>query len=79
MWSEQINKVSSHYWLRHVDKKLFHAYFIVRNGTHSVCGGAMPISNLESMDIPGDRSPCCNQCFSGLYGVDLRATVGAEK
>ena len=79
MWSEQINKVSSHFWLRHVQEKTFHAYLILKNGTHSVCGEAIPISCLDKMDIPGERSPCCHHCFSGLYGVDLRVTDGVEK
>lgn len=73
--SVEVKKVSSHYWLRNPGDKVFHSYLIAKSGAHSVCEGGRPLSSLRAMDIPGDRSVCCNDCFLGLYGVDLRAMV----
>lgn len=65
-----IGDVSTHHWLKHSEQKYFHAYLVRLRGTDSVCGESPPIAELNDMDIPGDRSPCCKKCFTGIYGFD---------
>ncbi len=68
----EIQKVLAHSWLRHQDDRLFHAYISPRSGAESLCGGVPPIHDMREMDIPGARSRCCGNCFTALYGIDLK-------
>jgi hypothetical protein len=79
MRSQKIKMVSSHYWLKHPGEKIFHAFLIAKSGAHSGCGGGLPISNLESMDIPGEHSGCCSECFFWLYGVNFSVAADVAR
>ena len=70
----QAEKLSSYQWLRHKTDRLFHAYPSGRSGAKSSCGGVQPIHDLREMDIPGQRSGCCGDCFTHLYGINLKDT-----
>ncbi len=63
---------SIHEWVRHYseDGYVFHVYLARTPGTPSVCGAHPVIDNIGEMDIPGDVSVCCLQCFAGLYGLN---------
>jgi hypothetical protein len=67
-----LNGVSIHEWVRHpeVNGSIFHAYLARVPGTPSVCGGHPVINQMSEMDIPGDVSICCVQCFAKLYRLD---------
>lgn len=73
----EIQKVATHHWLKSRNQVVFHAYLSSRIGEKSVCGESPAIGVLRDMDIPGDRSPCCLKCMSGLYGFELR--LGPEE
>ena len=68
-----ISSVSTHHWLKHAEENFFHAYLRRRRGSSSMCGQSM-VGEINAMDIAGDRSTCCNECFAKLYGIDLRST-----
>lgn len=57
-----------HYWLKHRIQKSFHAYTSVFDGAVSVCGDDLKIADVNEMDIPGNRSKLCNDCFRAIYG-----------
>ena len=63
-----LSSVLTHYWLKYRDIEYFHAYVDIKRGTAPVCKAYRPIGDLKEMDIPGDRSRCCNACISILYG-----------
>lgn len=68
--TSRLSAISTHHWLKHPTQSVFHAYLVRTLGSTSVCGKGNPIQNLSEMDIPGDRSTCCIDCYSKLYGVD---------
>lgn len=57
-----------HQWLKYQDTDQFHAYAELARGTVPVCKGYRPIGDLEQMDLPSDRSRCCNECSRALFG-----------
>ena len=63
-----VANVSSHVLLKHRSESCFHVYLHPRSGTRPLCQVGLAIDDLKSMDIPGDRSPCCNDCSRVLYG-----------
>lgn len=61
-------KIAHIHWVRHKGQAAFHAYASVRPGASSVCGRGEPFTSIREMDIPGDRSMCCQKCCVVLYG-----------
>ena len=60
----------THHWLMRRKDKVFHAYASGRLGQATVCGQGQPIGDLGEMEIPGDRSLCCTNCFLQLFGLN---------
>lgn len=74
-----VRKVLTHYWLLHPEAKRFHAYTSVLVGADSVCGTGHSIVGLKEMNIPGDGSICCINCFDQLYGVGMSVSPKGVK
>lgn len=67
LWKD-IERITSHHWVRHTEQSLFHAYLKIRPDFTSVCGEGKPFDNVRNLDIPGERSKCCIRCCEALYG-----------
>lgn len=67
-----LSGVSIHEWVRHpnIDGNVFHAYLARVPGTPSVCGEHPALDMMSEMDIPGNESICCLQCFAKLYSLN---------
>lgn len=68
MAAENIARVRSHHWLRHLEQPAYHAYLSIRAGQMSVCGEGRAFESVREMDVPGVRSMCCHKCCLALYG-----------
>lgn len=66
-----VSLMKLHYWLKTPNEKFFHVYSSGHVGTNSLCGEGKDIVNIENINLPGDRSPCCFKCMSLLYGFSL--------
>lgn len=71
--------ISSHVLLKHESETCFHVFANGRPGCPSLCGDGVPISSVRTMDIPGERSPCCNKCSYLLYGYPREPVPVKEK
>lgn len=71
----ELQKVSTHHWLKHRSEPHFHAYLSGKRGENAMCSDGQPIAELRDMDIPGDRSLCCIKCMSALYGFTPSTAV----
>ena len=73
--NDQLMAITTHHWLKHPAESTFHVYQTVRIGTESMCGKGKRIQKFAEMDIPGDRSVCCLNCYSVLYGINTDAIM----
>ena len=66
--SLKIARISSHLILKQRRESSYHVYLNPNAGSLPLCQVGFAIDDLKSMDIPGDRSPVCNDCSRALYG-----------
>ena len=63
------NKVLTNFWFKRDEEEVFHAFIQPRLGMQSICRKSQSFGLLDSMNIPHDRSKCCNVCMDSLYGT----------
>lgn len=69
MSDETLRKVAHHYWLKHPEQTIFHAYIDRHKGSTSLCDDKHAIGKLNDMEIPGTESIACLECFAKLYNL----------
>lgn len=63
------DKVLTNFWLKQDSEEYFHAFLQARRGTKSICKKSLEFAGLQEMNIPHERSKCCNTCMDLLYGT----------
>ena len=66
--TNSLKNIVTHYWLKQREQESFHAFSSVKRGSKPVCGGDSRMTDLNDMDIPGNRSKLCNKCHCAMYG-----------
>lgn len=66
--SPELERVTLHHWLKDKHDLVFHAYASANPGTKSMCEEGARIRDWQTMEIPGERSMCCINCMTTLFG-----------